>query len=340
MTRNAVGFGRGESSTGFADFACGEFTANIHQYLHLFGCVQWRIGRGEGFVFIRRQLSVLVIPLTMLSLCLGMPGRSGADWTPGTYMLQALGKMMASVSNASDKLGYGYDDGISLMAAYLGPKEQITFIRPIAKGESYIVAGGGDDDVNDLDIDVFDERGKLIGSDTQDDAGPVVSFVASSSGKIIIRLTLFDAPRGSFCVASVLRKGGWDVAKENLIESASGIVMAANNVNMKVKERVNFQAGSNQWAMYGGIFREGDEISITNVALGTGRRVIVSAGDTTVKDIDLFVSVEGEEAKDVLDDAEPIVDVTATNVSSATIRIQNVKSNGASLILTTILQLD
>jgi hypothetical protein len=168
----------------------------------------------------------------------------------------------------------------------------------------------------------------------------VVSFVATHTGKVTIRQTLYSAVRGSFCVATILRRGGWRVPRENLIKAAAGIISSANNVDQQVKGQVAFQAGPNQWALYGGLYRRGEEATISNVGMGSGRRVIVSAGDTTARDIDLFVGVGNDEAKDVDNDANPLVDFTATNVNSATLRIKNVESNGPCLILTSILHIE
>jgi hypothetical protein len=287
----------------------------------------------------RSILGRFVLPLTLL-LLLAAPKPSLAEWGPGTYMLQAVGQLMSAILQISEKTEYGYDDGIAIMAAYLDPGETVAFIRTIERGQKYAVVGGGDNDVRDLDIEVTDEDGRMIASDTKDDNQPVVLFTASYSGKIVIRQKLFAAARGSFCVVAILRAGGWRVPKENLIKSAAGVISGANRVDQNVSGRVGFQSGQNQWAMYGGVFRRGDQIDITHVGLGTGRRVILAAGDTQSKDIDLYVSVGNDEVKDVDPDANPIVDFTATNVSSATIRIKNADSIGPSLILTTILQIE
>jgi hypothetical protein len=280
-----------------------------------------------------------LVPSLFLVVLLASPARS-ADWVPGTYMLQALGQMMRSVLEVSEKTDYGYDDGICIMAAFLRPKGTIGFLRQVVKGQSYVIAGGGDNDVGDLDLEIYDEFGRKIASDTGDDNHPVVLFTSSYSGRITIRLNLFSAARASFCVVSVLRRGGWNVPRANVERSAVGIIGAAISVDRQVKGDVVFQAGPNQWALYGGMFRPGDQIEITNVGLGTGRRVVLAAGDTQAEDIDLFVEVGGKQAKDDDPDPTPLVDITVTNVSSATLRIHNVKSGGPSLILTTILQVE
>jgi hypothetical protein len=281
-----------------------------------------------------------LVPALALVLLVATPKPSFAEWGPGRFMMQAMGTLMNSILQISKKTDFGYDNGIAIMAAFLEPKETIAFVRTVDKGQRYAVLGGGDNDVRDLDIEVSDENGRVIAQDNKDDNQPVAFFTANSKGKIIIRMKLFEASRGSFCVVSILRRGGWNVPKENLIKATAGVITAANNVDQNLKEAVNFQSGPNQWALYGGIFRKGEEIEITNLGLGNGRRVVLAAGDTQTKDIDLFVTVGNQEVKDVADDATPIVDVTATNVRTAALRIKNTDSSGPTLILTTILHVE
>lgn len=285
------------------------------------------------------RLAASLLP-TALLLAPGPRPAAAADWGPGNFMLQALGQMMGSVLEVSRETDYGYDDGISIMAAFLEPGATIDFVRTVQEGGSYAIAGGGDDDVRDLDLVILDGAGRPIASDTKSDNHPVVVFDAPYTGRVTIRVNLYAARSGSFCVASVLRRGGWNVPRENLIRSAVGIISAANYVDRNVKGAVAFQAGPNQWAMYGGVYRRGEQLEIINVGLGSGRRVFLAAGDTQARDIDLFVSVGREEAHDTDPDANPIVDVEATNVSTATLRIHNVDSGGPCLILATILQVE
>lgn len=286
-----------------------------------------------------RRLSARSLYLLPALLFLATPMPTRADWVPGTWMLQAVGRMMNAVLEASEKSEFGYDDGVSLMAAFLEPRDEITFIRYLDKGQTYIIAGGGDDDVRDLDLEVYDDDGRVIARDDKDDNQPVVRFTASYSGKCTIRLKLYAAKRPAFCVASVLRQGGWTVPRENLIKAAGGLLGLANNLDRNLKEDVSFHAGSNQWAMYGGIIRKGEDLQINNIGLGTGRRVVMSAGDTQARDIDLFVRVGKDEASDTQNDATPIVDLNARNVTTASVQIKNVDSGGPCLILTAILQL-
>ena len=261
-----------------------------------------------------------------------------AEWQPGVYMTQAVGQVMESVQNINNKFKYGYDDGVSILASFQSPKAETTFRRPVVKGQRYAILGGGDNDVKDLDIEVSDEDGRVFASDKQNDNAPVVTFTAHFTGMITVKQTLFDAPRGSFCVMAFLRDGGWRVTQDNLVKSVVNTMVACNRIDQKLKDSLYFQSGNNQWAIYGGILRKGETQEISKIALGTGRFLILSRGDLSAKDIDIFVTAGDKTVKDDEPDAEPTVDVNTQEVSSASVKVRNSDSDGPTLILTTVLQ--
>src|SRR5262245_36495772 len=72
------------------------------------------------------------------------------EWQPGKYMTQALGRIMASTRNVTQKTKFGLDDGSScFMGALLKVGKQAESAIPLKGGTEYAFIGGGDDDVND-----------------------------------------------------------------------------------------------------------------------------------------------------------------------------------------------
>lgn len=274
------------------------------------------------------------------ALLLALVPTVGAQaWQPGEYMAQALGRMMDSVLEISQGSSYGYDDNVCLMGAFLEQGEAVSFDREVVERRQYAITGAGDDDVRDLDIKVTDQDGRVLAEDAAEDNMPVARFTATATTRVTIRVLLFKSDRASYCAAAVLRDGGFTVPQANVVKAGAGLISSANFINSKVEETVNFRDAPNQWAVFGAILPSESEIEITNVALGTGRRVVIAAGDTTARDIDLAVYIKGETASDTEQDATPIVDVTAFNVTAARVKITNAKSEGPCLILMAILQL-
>ena len=63
---------------------------------------------------------------------------------------------------------------------YEGEEKDVSF--NVTVGDRYMIAGGGDDNVEDIDICVYDETGREVRCDTATDNFPLVSFIAHSTG--------------------------------------------------------------------------------------------------------------------------------------------------------------
>jgi len=70
-----------------------------------------------------------------------------------------------------------------------GEDKEIRF--GVTAGESYMIAGGGDSNAEDLDICVYDSFGEELECDTLTDNFPVVEFTATSSGTFRAVLNAF-----------------------------------------------------------------------------------------------------------------------------------------------------
>ena len=86
-----------------------------------------------------------------------------------------------------------------------GEEKEIRF--NVTSGETYRVAGGGDNDAEDLDICVYDQFGSQIGCDTLVDNIPLVEFTAQSSGTFRAVLTAYELTAGSaYAGMAILRQ--------------------------------------------------------------------------------------------------------------------------------------
>src|SRR5437879_5500972 len=93
------------------------------------------------------------------------PLPAAEEWGPGTRMMQAVGRVMVTVRTLTDNSKtdinkFGYDDDLCILAAFLPAGESVAFNKELAGGRDYLILGGGDDFMKDMDIEVRDSNGK------------------------------------------------------------------------------------------------------------------------------------------------------------------------------------
>lgn len=86
-----------------------------------------------------------------------------------------------------------------------GEDKEITFA--VSKGETYMLAGGGDDSSEDLDICVYDAQGDEVDCDVLTDNFPLVEFTAETSGTYRAVLNAYSLSGStSYAGMALLRK--------------------------------------------------------------------------------------------------------------------------------------
>src|SRR5262249_46502880 len=181
----------------------------------------------------------------------------GPEWVPGTRMTQAVEAALLSVqAHTGSGSGYGFDAGVCVLAGFLQHGEELTFNRPFAKNERYVLIGGGDSNADDLDLTVHDSSGAKVAADTDDDAAPTVQFKAPKTGTYKITLSLQksrEKSRGAFAALFFLRKGGYSLSTDEVKYALEKLVDACAEVSRAVSKKVWYQSGNNQWSLYGAI---------------------------------------------------------------------------------------
>ena len=266
-------------------------------------------------------------------------GRAAAqenDWVPGKRLTESSTRVLGAIKRVTETTKYGYVDGICFLSAFLHKGQDVKFTRDFEAGVKYAVVGGGDDGTKDLDVYILDADGNEVAKDELADNIPVVEFTPRRAGRYTIKVVMFDSgSKGGFGTVGVLKVGGFEVPVRNQATALANLVTEANKVDRQVKEQVLFGSGNNQWAVYGSIIPSGSDLTIENITPGAGRQVWVTGGDTTVEDIDLFLSDAAGRLlmKDEDDDARPLLDYRTKPDQRYSIRIKNVRSRGASLVL-------
>ncbi len=281
--------------------------------------------------------------LALVGVGLCAPSASAEQkWVPGKRFVQSATRVMGPIQKIIKETNYGYSEGICVLAAFLTDKEEVGFNRFFDKGKKYAILGGGDDGVEDLDI-IVTRNGRQIVADVALDAAPVVEFTAPEAGAYSITVKMAKSKKnGGFATICILADGGYSVPAENLAEALTNLITQCEEIDSRVKQNVVFTSGSNQWAVFGSIVRQNGDLTIEKLTPGRGTRVLISGGDKTTSDIDLaLLDATGKVAKeDVDDDALPRVVFEAKQGSSYGFRVKNVKSRGASLILTAMLSVE
>jgi hypothetical protein len=88
-----------------------------------------------------------------------------------------------------------------------GEEKELEFTA--TQGKSYFIAGGGDENAEDLDICVYDAKGGKVECDTATDDVPLVTFTASQNGTYRATLKAYAIDGStSFAGMVLLRKKG------------------------------------------------------------------------------------------------------------------------------------
>jgi hypothetical protein len=288
----------------------------------------------------RRRYTARTSACIAAFLLVGSTGAAPAaddEWTPGTYMTQALVRVMGGVRGVTEKTKYGLDDGSScLMGGLMKVGGSASSSFPLLAGESYAFLGGGDDDTKDLDIYVLNAQDKIVARDVDNDATPVVEFTPKAAGNYRVVLKLADgASKDSFCAFATLRAGGFDVPTQNLATSAERLMQLCGVIAEKTGG-AGFLNTEGEWSLVGTILKQGESLTQSGIDLPAGNHAFTAVGDTQAKDVDLTLLAGNKQlAEDTDDDPNPVLLYEGSGAVS--LKITNVKSGGPSLTLAAVL---
>jgi len=276
-----------------------------------------------------------------VALCLPQ-ARAGAQakWRPGTFMTQALSRVMAGARQLTEKTEYGLDDGsLCFGGAYLKPGQSAGTTVPLEGGRTYALIGGGDEDAQDVDVQFLTPNGKVAAQDVEDDADPVATFTPPANGQYRMVLKLETSKSGdSFCAFTLLRKGGWDVPVTDLTTAARNTLLVCEAIHEQ-SNGASFHAGDGEWGLIGTILKKGETLTHRGIRMGKGNHAVVAAGDGDVQDLDLaVVQADGQViGKDEDDDPNPVV--VFDTPGSVGFQLKSVEAKGPAVCFAAILEI-
>lgn len=260
---------------------------------------------------------------------------------PTKRMTKAVERVMGTVTKIAKVSEFGYDDGTCVLGSLLRPGATVTFNKNLKGGTEYYILGGGDDNVTDLDIYITDENGKQIIKDDDIDAAPKVHFRAPKDGKYTIKLDLFEAKAPGFCVAAILKKGGYNVPTKNLQTATDNFLKLAKTIEPRKTVGFNFHEKDSVWCLFGSILDEGKS-SVVSIKAGGGDRAFIAAADPSSKGLGLYLADKDNKfiKKDEDHGALPILRHTTTDGVPNRFQVTNKASNGPALVLYGVFRID
>lgn len=288
----------------------------------------------------KRKITALVATLFCLSTTTSATPAIAGDWSPGEGMANTMLVNLALGKSIEEKSEFGFCDTCYL-AAYIEPGKDAFITTELEAGRAYLF-GGAVGEESDLDIIVQNSNGDQVARDTQKDNIPIVEFTPNSTAQYTIRLKLFSASSARFCSMILMQKGGWALPADNLGRAGGLMLQRCRDVASKVPARFLQETG--EWAVVGRVMNSGTVGTLSDMRFGSGRRVVVAGGDSKTRDIDLAI-FENNNTGDAIDsdklpDDNPILDFRTSSDNRYRLVLENPDSNGATVVMTAILDVD
>lgn len=165
-------------------------------------CAATGVSRISHTRYPRDYQGVPVKPMRFLSvvLLLTLPLHGTVQAQSNTMTLEAKKAVQALLKQSTDhylKLGYTpISDDMVDMNALDGEKSDAELVYALAGGHEYLIHGVCDGDCDDLDINVYDDKGKLLASDTDDDDSPAVILKVGEAADFTVEVVMAACNNG------------------------------------------------------------------------------------------------------------------------------------------------
>jgi hypothetical protein len=290
----------------------------------------------------RRQL-VYVLCLSCLGVLVGSRPAQAQGKASGTYLTEAVTRVTNLAGIA--KLGnYGYNHDISILAGWVQKGGSLSFNLQLDAGAEYLFLAGGDNDAIDVDLEILDKNGKVVASDMRPDPEAIVTFRPRDTGRYTLRLILDRSQKNvpCVCVATILKKGGWNVPFGNLDKATGNLTKLLADVDraiaQKANKRLDLRNANNQWAVFGAVLPQGQQTTVTHMTLGQGDRLFVGVGDGNASHLDLFLlDSKNKQIKGPQGQLDTPFIVYRPGTGTHGLRIQNRSSFGPTLVMMAVM---
>jgi hypothetical protein len=284
-----------------------------------------------------KRLCVAAIILACVASAAQSQGRVSAG-----YWTQAFIRVTDTAAGAAKLGNYGYQAGISILGAWVDARDRCEFSIWLKKDVNYMFVAGGDNDAQDVDVNILDSMtGKSLANEDREAPDAMVPFAPPADDYYTLRLTLAKARNNlpCICVVCVLREDGLKVPVKNLDDCANKVMNLFSETDkllQKENKRLELRRARNQWAVYGAVLDPGKEISVTNLDMGATRRLLLAMGDKNSEDVDLFLLDANRKvlAEDTKTNSEAIIGYTPRPQDRYGVKMLNFKGRGPSVVMT------
>lgn len=139
---------------------------------------------------------MLVLGAMLVSVAVILGGADRASAQQGVYVSQAAARLTKLIDDGNKAKFSLQDNSFSIGGGWL--KQSTTtwvplFTVQLTEGKSYRFLAAGDNDAKDVDLEVIDEKGKIVASDTATNAEAIVDYNPTVSGRYLVRIRLYDS---------------------------------------------------------------------------------------------------------------------------------------------------
>lgn len=97
----------------------------------------------------------------------------------------SMAKLRVAVEKAEE---YGYTHRERAQGRFLAKGESFTVNTTLYEGNRYMIIGAGDDNIRDLDIELYDENWNLVDKDRSPDPVPIVNVIPRWTGTFHLKV--------------------------------------------------------------------------------------------------------------------------------------------------------
>jgi hypothetical protein len=291
------------------------------------GSASGRGGRVKGFISFGALGALLLVAAT-----------ASPAAAQSRYISESVNAAVDQAKAAGNYSGYGAPgNSFCILGGWLTQGQVLRYSMTLEEGKGYLVVGGADSDVKDLDLSVND--GTNNHEDTETDNTPWVHVQAESSTEVTITLTNYQGSGSpDFCCFIILEEGGAAGSHKALKEAATNLVtMTDRQIEKAPGFHTDNTPGPGSFCLFGGLFGTGGELGFHRPFV-EGTYAVEGLGDKNAQDVDLKVEEDGTElVSDTDTDTYPLVNFTVPNDKRLTITMRMHASKGNSFAVGLIL---
>lgn len=261
-----------------------------------------------------------------------------------TSLGQTVGLMssvhdLQEMATRSAPAGYGFRRGNAILGALIDPGERIRFRDSFKGGVRYLIISAADRPVHNLDLSVYDSRGRRLYHESDYGRRPRMFFTPPADGEYTISAVHAEGDETAVCTIAILQPDGVEIASTSIVTASQRLFDTKKTLDEKLGVRL--LDGGDLWCLYGSALPHGYQTVVRTPLPGNERLILYTVADNNCIDCDLFVQggLDGVDLRDINPDPSPLLFYQGVG-GDFTIKAANMKAEGPSLLLTLIVMED